>query len=517
VYGVCKKLHRWRKARRIEREASYDSGSMHNTLGIVACAGQLALSFLLILRRQRSSLLFPLALLCIDAFAWNFADLAWELTGNRTWRSLDTAVSWLTAPLGLQFVLAFVGRTRSMRPLLVVAYLFFAQLPFWADTPGWDLVFLGGAVPLVALCLGFLVIHLVRTTDPNEAIATRYMLAAMGVGGFLGSSDLWYDHVGLGTPLSNISMFASTSLATLVVTRLKLVRREAPSRLGLLAFAAALLGLLVYLSVVRWLGTRTAMTLLTAATALIAIVAVAREVLLARQVQRERTENLETLGRFSQQMAHDFKNPLAALKGALQFLKEEQKQGRSLTAHQDFLDLMLDQVERLHRVVDQYQRMGRVEPVRTPGDINDIVRDVLTMQPASATDRVHVVMDLEDALPTCHFDRDLITRALENLVQNAFEAMPQEGTLAVRTERAPDADDAILFSVTDSGAGMDVRQVEHAFDDFYTTKAQGTGLGLAFVRRVAEAHGGRVTLKSDIGKGTTIRVEIPIGSLDPSP
>src|SRR5260221_110469 len=350
--------------------------TLHDKLGLIGCAGQLALSFLLILRRQRSALLFPLALLCIDVFAWNFADLAWELTGTRTWRTLDTAVSWLTPPLGLQFVLAFVGRTRSMRPLLVVAYVFFAQLPFWADTPGWDLVFLAGVVPLVAICLGLLVIHLVRTTDPNEASATRYILAA--------------------------------------------------------------------------------------------------------------------------------------LKGALQFLKEEQKQGRSLAAHQEFLDLMLDQVERLHRIVDEYQRMGRVEPVCTPGNINDVVRDVLAIQPASVTDGMQVVTELEDALPTCHFDRDLITRAFENLVQNAFEAMPQGGTLAVRTERAPHTADTIAVSVTDSGTGMDVRQAEHAFDDFYTTKAQGSGLGLSFVRRVAEAHGGHVALKSDLGKGTTIRIELPV-------
>jgi signal transduction histidine kinase len=485
--------------------------SLHDQLGMIACAGQLALSFFLILRRQRSALLFSLALLCIDAFAWNFADLAWGLTGSRTWRTLDTAVSWLTPPLSLQFVLAFVGRTRSLRPLLVVAYLFFAQLPFWADTPGWDLVFLGGVAPLVTICLGLLAIHLARTTDPNEKTGTRYMLTAMGIGGLLGSSDLWFDHVGLPTSFSNISLFASTSLATLVVTRLKLVRREAPSRLGLLAFGAALLGLLVYLAVVRWLGTQTAMTLLTVSTALIATVAVAREIVLAQQVQRERTENLATLGRFSQQMAHDFKNPLAAIKGALQFLKEEKKQGRSLEEHQDFLELMLDQVERLHRVVDQYQRMGRVEPVCVAGNINDVVRDVLTMQRAGATAGVQVVTLLDDALPASHFDRDLIARAFENLVQNAFEAMPAGGTLAVRTGRASGAEDAIVLSVEDSGAGMDVRQVEHAFDDFYTTKAQGTGLGLPFVRRVAEAHAGRVSLQSSIGKGTTISVELPVG------
>ena len=155
LYAVCRKLHRSRLARAAPGRSvvSFAAVTLHDKLGLIACAGQLALSFLLILRRQRSSLLFPLALLCIDVFAWTFADLAWEMTGNRTWRTLDTAVSWLTPPLGLQFVIAFVGRTRRLRPLLVASYLFFAQLPFWADTPGWDLVFLCGVLPLVAIGL----------------------------------------------------------------------------------------------------------------------------------------------------------------------------------------------------------------------------------------------------------------------------------------------------------------------------------------------------------------------------
>src|SRR5262249_39270490 len=99
--------------------------------------------------------------------------------------------------------------------------------------------------------------------------------------------------------------------------------------------------------------------------------------------------------------------------------------------------------------------------------------------------------------------------------QNALEAMPSGGTLAVRSARVSD-EDSIVISVQDSGGGMDVRQMERAFDDFYTTKAQGTGLGLPFVRRVAEAHAGRVTLESGIGKATLIRVELPLGSSDSS-
>ena len=100
--------------------------------------------------------------------------------------------------------------------------------------------------------------------------------------------------------------------------------------------------------------------------------------------------------------------------------------------------------------------------------------------------------------------------ALENLVRNALEAMPDGGTLVVRTERAASTDaTGVVISVEDAGAGMDARTRERAFDDFYTTKATGSGLGLAFVRRVAEAHGGEVSLTSRVGVGTVVRMRLP--------
>ena len=484
--------------------------TLHEKLGLVACAGHLALAILLLLRRTRSSIALPLALLCLDLFAWNFASLAWDLTGNSAWRRLDTGLSWLTPPLGLHVIVAFVGRTRSLRAMLVVVYVFFAQFPFWADTPGWDLVFLAGLVPTMAVAVTLLVTHLGRTTERSEKIRSRYMLAAIAVGGIFGSSDLWFDHVGLPMSFSNIGTFASTSLGAITALRLQLTWREIPSRLALLALGLAVVGLATYLAVVRTVGTEKAMGVIAVTIVLFALFAVAREVMLAREVERERGERLATLGRFSHQMAHDLKNPIAALKGALQFLKEEERQGRSLAGHADFLDLMLDQVGRVHRVVDQYQRMGRIEPVLARTSLNDVVREVLALQPFAATDSVSVKTDLAPSLPECYIDRDLVARAIENLVQNAFEAMPRSGTVAVRTERAPDRDAMLVLSVEDSGSGMDVRQMERAFDDFYTTKAQGSGLGLAFVRRVARAHGGDVALTSQSGRGTRVLLKLPM-------
>ena len=223
--------------------------------------------------------------------------------------------------------------------------------------------------------------------------------------------------------------------------------------------------------------------------------------------------NASALGRkFASQMAHDLKNPLASLKGALQFLEEERRRGRSLDDQHDFLGLMLEQVERLGRVADEYERIGRVEPVRRHVDVNQVVGRVVALEPFAAKGGISIVTDLAPDLPPCDIDADLVARALENLVRNALEAMPDGGNLTVRTAagRAGNVREGrVIVSVEDCGKGMDARQAERAFNEFYTTKATGSGLGLAFVKRVAEAHGGDASLKSRVGEGTVVEMRLP--------
>jgi signal transduction histidine kinase len=115
-------------------------------------------------------------------------------------------------------------------------------------------------------------------------------------------------------------------------------------------------------------------------------------------------------------------------------------------------------------------------------------------------------VDLAPDLSRCEVDGDLLGGALQNVIRNAMEAMPKGGTIVVRTERAKGGD--VVISVEDSGEGMDARKAERALDDFFTTKPQGSGLGLAFVRRVAEAHRGEVTLTSEVGIGTVVRLRL---------
>jgi signal transduction histidine kinase len=164
-------------------------------------------------------------------------------------------------------------------------------------------------------------------------------------------------------------------------------------------------------------------------------------------------------------------------------------------------------VERLDRVVGTYQRLGRVEPLLQPLDVNQLAASVLALQAFTGRPEVTLRRELAEALPRCPGDWDLLANALENLVRNAFEAMPGGGTLTVRTASEGAS---VTVSVEDTGKGMDARTRERAFDDFFTTKATGSGLGLAFVRRVVEAHGGQVALTSQEGRGTVIVLRLPV-------
>jgi signal transduction histidine kinase len=139
---------------------------------------------------------------------------------------------------------------------------------------------------------------------------------------------------------------------------------------------------------------------------------------------------------------------------------------------------------------------------------------MVALQKFASADEIAVKADLAADLPVCSMDRDLIAGALENLLQNAFEATPRAatpGTVTVRTALARSRPtQGVLLSVEDGGNGMSARTRERALDDFFTTKATGSGLGLAFVRRVAEAHGGDVSLVSKEGAGTIVRLFLPL-------
>jgi signal transduction histidine kinase len=163
------------------------------------------------------------------------------------------------------------------------------------------------------------------------------------------------------------------------------------------------------------------------------------------------------------------------------------------------------------RVIEDYERIGRVEPLRSRFDLHVLARKVAALQPFASSGSIVVRTELAADPASCYADPDLVGLALENLLRNASEAMPEGGAIQISTRAASLAGTpAIALAVQDTGVGMDARQREHAFDQLYTTKPGGTGLGLAFVKRVVEAQGGSARLTSAVGRGTRVEVLLPV-------
>jgi signal transduction histidine kinase len=495
---------------------------------LFAAVGHLALGIVSLTRSRQSVVARPLALLCFALFSWNFADLAEHVSQNPTWSVLDAVFTALSPPLMLYLVASFVGVRRERVRIIAFVSLVFGALGLsstagffatwgreWSNSMAWATIFLTAWVPTLATALAWLVRHLGASIELEEKARTRTFLAAIAFAGALATTDELAT-LGLAVPqLASLGTLAGTFLVATAVFRFRLLDRDLSISTAVYAVALASAGLVAYLAVYRLFGGSVAALGVVTATLTFVLAAATREVVLSRTTQRERFERLAALGRLSTQMAHDIKNPLAAMLGAARVLEDaptDQPQRQ-----RQFVRLMVEQAERIRAIVDRYERIGRVEPVATRVPINDVVRRVVSAQRLTASG-VEVVLELLEPSPECDADPDLVASALENVVRNAFEAMPSGGALRVRTrvDNPAAGTTTVVVRVEDTGEGMDVRRAERAFDDFYTTKATGSGLGLAFVRRVAMAHGGNVSLASRPGEGTVVELRLPTAAPTPS-
>ncbi|MCA9590679.1 MAG: HAMP domain-containing histidine kinase, partial [Myxococcales bacterium] len=166
----------------------------------------------------------------------------------------------------------------------------------------------------------------------------------------------------------------------------------------------------------------------------------------------------------------------------------------------ELLALTVAQARRISVIVERYDRMGRIELRTTLVHLDEVARDV------ARAHGIDAITTEGDGALECDADRDLLESAIDNVVRNAAEATREGGDVRVEVSRRGAR---LVVRVTDTGPGMDARRRDRAFDDFFTTKETGSGLGLAFARRVMLAHGGDVTLESAVGVGTTVELTLP--------
>jgi signal transduction histidine kinase len=166
------------------------------------------------------------------------------------------------------------------------------------------------------------------------------------------------------------------------------------------------------------------------------------------------------------------------------------------------------QLARLHGLVDNYLSLARVATIeRTPQDLGAAVATwAPEWESLAATHQVTLQLEGLSRLGQAVFHANTLRRVLLNLVHNALEAMPHGGTLTLAGERLARQ---VQLHVRDTGSGIPAAQLPHIFEPFYTTKAEGTGLGLYIVREIMTAHAGQITVQSVEGQGTTFTVTLP--------
>ena len=221
----------------------------------------------------------------------------------------------------------------------------------------------------------------------------------------------------------------------------------------------------------------------------------------------ERNQRLATVGRLAAGVAHEIRNPLSSIKGFATYFKERY---REVPEDQHIADIMIQEVDRLNRVVTQLLEFARpVSISRKQISLKEFIVDSLKLVERQAAENgVSVEADLPENGAAAHLDPDKLNQVLLNLYLNAIEAMTDGGRIIVNLEK-DEQKNRVEIRVSDTGSGIPESELSHIFDPYFTTKPTGTGLGLAIAHNIIQGHGGEIHTESRVGVGTTFRILIP--------
>lgn len=253
-------------------------------------------------------------------------------------------------------------------------------------------------------------------------------------------------------------------------------------------------------------------------------------------IENERSQALTLL---AASVAHEIGNPLNALNIHLQLLEREARKLKKLvpeireitgrgrqgsTAGTDTMEIALKverylsvakgEINRLDYIITQFlQAIRPQQPQVQPASLNDVIHETLDLLRPEIDNRgLRVEENLSEKLPRIPIDPAQIKQVLVNLCKNAIQAMTRGGVLTLCTEAR---DDGVCMVVADTGGGIPQDMLNRIFEPFYTTKKKGSGLGLMIVQRIVRDHGGRIQLESNVGKGTTFRIWLPLEERSP--
>lgn len=223
------------------------------------------------------------------------------------------------------------------------------------------------------------------------------------------------------------------------------------------------------------------------------------------------SERVNALTMLAAGVAHELGNPLNSLNIHLQLMERDLRDlpKEKTEVLRESIDVARGEIHRLDTIINQFLKavrptvpeMGLVNPVGLLGE-------TLQLLTAELKDRnILLEKEIPQTLPDMQMDREQIKQAFFNVIKNAMQAVTENGIIRIEAEAT---EDWVTFSFTDNGAGISVEDLPHVLEPYFTTKSRGTGLGLMIVQRIISEHGGQLGLESDKGKGTTVRIRLPL-------
>ncbi|MBA7615072.1 Adaptive-response sensory-kinase SasA [subsurface metagenome] len=230
-----------------------------------------------------------------------------------------------------------------------------------------------------------------------------------------------------------------------------------------------------------------------------------------REVQEKlvRSERLAAIGQLAGGVGHELRNPLGAIKNAAYYVKGKvaqselsQKEPRVM----EFLAIVEDEINSSNKIINDLLGFSRVgKPSVSPAQIENVIETALSRTPIP--ENIKLAKKLDADLPEIEIDADQVQQVLANMIANAVEAMPEGGKLTIA---ARGKDECLEVEIADTGCGIPQEVVGKIFDPLFTTRAKGIGLGLALCKAIIDRHEGYIQVESQVGKGTTFTIKLPL-------
>jgi signal transduction histidine kinase len=221
---------------------------------------------------------------------------------------------------------------------------------------------------------------------------------------------------------------------------------------------------------------------------------------------------LEELSKLTGGLAHEIKNPLSTVKVNLNLVREELEESDTndamLKRATRKLAVVQKETDRVEQILDSFLRyVDRTELQLVSIDINELVSDMIDFySPQAHSHSITIHQGLHNGPLVCKIDPDMLKQVILNLFINAQQAMNRGGDLMIRTDRQ---ETNALIQISDTGAGITPDKLPHIFDAYYTSRPQGSGLGLPTAKKIIEAHNGSISVNSEPGKGTSFDIRLP--------